>query len=141
LVSGAGQDAGQPRYKPADLAPVLPKLLEGLFGALGHSDSGENEYIMKCIMRVMSFMGKDVEPIAPVALSKLAEILLRVCNNPTQPAFNHYLFEAVAALIKDGKYSYIFKPYLFTLLVFCVDAAQLSDDVCACMCECVCVCV
>mmetsp|Transcript_40918 Transcript_40918/g.105829 ORF Transcript_40918/g.105829 Transcript_40918/m.105829 type:complete len:971 (-) Transcript_40918:235-3147(-) len=95
------KDAGQPRYKPGDLAPVLPKLLEGLFGALGHTDSGENEYLMKCIMRVLSFMGREIAPIAPVALNKLAEILLRVCNNPTQPAFNHYLFEAVAALIKD----------------------------------------
>ncbi len=27
-------------------------------------------------------------------------MLLQVCQNPTQPGFNHYLFESVAALIK-----------------------------------------
>ena len=97
------QDDGKLRYQPLDLAPVLPQLLERLFGALYHPDSSENEYLMKCIMRVLSFMGPDIKPVAPVALSKLSEILLRVCENPTQPAFNHYLFEAVAALIRHGE--------------------------------------
>ena len=27
---------------------------------------------------------------------------MRVIQNPTQPGFNHYLFESVAALIKQG---------------------------------------
>jgi len=95
------KDQEKLRFAPADLAPVLPKLLEGLFGALQHPDSGENEYVMKCIMRVVSFMGRDIAPFSSVALSKLAEILLRVCDNPKHPAFNHYLFEAVAALIRN----------------------------------------
>ncbi len=32
----------------------------------------------------------------------LAAMLLEVCKNPTQPGFNHYLFESVAALIRYG---------------------------------------
>ena len=32
----------------------------------------------------------------------LAAMLQRVCQNPTQPGFNHYLFESVAALIRNG---------------------------------------
>lgn len=27
---------------------------------------------------------------------------MRVITNPTQPGFNHYLFESVAALVKQG---------------------------------------
>ena len=27
---------------------------------------------------------------------------MRVIKNPTQPGFNHYLFESVAALVKQG---------------------------------------
>ena len=32
----------------------------------------------------------------------LAAMLLEVCKNPTQPGFNHFLFESVAALIRYG---------------------------------------
>lgn len=35
-----------------------------------------------------------------VCLQALAQKLLEVCKNPMQPVFSHYLFEAVAALIK-----------------------------------------
>ena len=35
-----------------------------------------------------------------MCLQRLAAMLLQVCQNPTQPGFNHYLFESVAALIK-----------------------------------------
>ena len=35
-----------------------------------------------------------------MCLQRLAAMLLEVCQNPTQPGFNHYLFESVAALIK-----------------------------------------
>ncbi len=29
-------------------------------------------------------------------------MLLAVCKNPTQPGFNHFLFESVAALVRHG---------------------------------------
>ena len=37
-----------------------------------------------------------------MALQALADRLMRVCENPQQPTFNHFLFESVAALIRFG---------------------------------------
>lgn len=37
-----------------------------------------------------------------MALTLLSAMLLAVCKNPTQPGFNHFLFESVAALIRFG---------------------------------------
>jgi exportin-2 (importin alpha re-exporter) len=42
----------------------------------------------------------QIAPVATLCLERLAAMLLQVCQNPTQPVFNHYLFESVAALIK-----------------------------------------
>jgi hypothetical protein len=59
----------------------------------------ENDYVMKCIMRVIS--SSSASQYAEGVLAQLTDILKTVCKNPTQPGFNHYLFEAVAALIKQ----------------------------------------
>ena len=42
----------------------------------------------------------QIAGVATMCLQRLAAMLLEVCLNPTQPGFNHYLFESVAALIK-----------------------------------------
>ena len=44
----------------ADLAPVLQPLLERLFAAFQLDDSHENEYVMKCVCRVIAFVGPEV---------------------------------------------------------------------------------
>ena len=47
----------------------------------------------------------QIAPAIPSCISALAGeqgILMRVIKNPTQPGFNHYLFESVAALVKQG---------------------------------------
>lgn len=44
----------------ADLSPYLSALLGKLFDALAMPDSGENEYLMRCIMQVISFVGPQV---------------------------------------------------------------------------------
>lgn len=44
--------------------------------------------------------GKTIAPVAPACLQQLSAQLLAVCANPTQPGFNHYLFESVAALVR-----------------------------------------
>ena len=44
----------------------------------------------------------QIAPVAAQALQALADRLMRVCENPQQPGFNHFLFESVAALIRYG---------------------------------------
>lgn len=59
------QDEGKPRFAVADLASQLEPLLSGLFGAFQKPESSENEYVMKCVMRVIAFVGKDVRSLFP----------------------------------------------------------------------------
>lgn len=87
------------RFLPEDLAPRLQQVLGNLFGSLEQPDSAENEYVMKCIVRVVTFMGPGMKPYAPTALAKLTATLGEVCKNPRSPGFNHYLFEAIAGLV------------------------------------------
>ena len=47
-------------------------------------------------------VGAQIAPVASLCLEQLAGMLLAVCANPTQPGFNHFLFESVAALIRHS---------------------------------------
>ncbi len=54
------QEDGKQRFHVQDLAPVLEPLLQALFSAFLKPDSAENEYVMRCIMRVIDFVGPEV---------------------------------------------------------------------------------
>lgn len=54
------QDDGQPRFTVADLQSQLQPLLSGLFGVFQIPESGENQYVMKCIARLITFIGPQV---------------------------------------------------------------------------------
>eukprot|EP00958_Prasinococcus_capsulatus_P029052 scaffold7246_cov410-Prasinococcus_capsulatus_cf.AAC.13 len=92
----------QLRFTPQDLAPAMSSMLTGLFGALQLPDSTENEYVMKTVMRCIMFMGVSFKEYAQLCLTELVKILQVVCKNPKQPGFNHYLFECIAALLKNA---------------------------------------
>ena len=88
------------------LAPLLPALFQALFavidGALakGGDAPWENEYVMKAVMRLLVVGQADVVPHAAVVTEKLCASLGRVCANPRNPKFNHYLFESLAVLVR-----------------------------------------
>ena len=84
-----------------DIAPYLQTLLEGLFTVLENANLPDNDYVMKCVMRVLVVIGPDVSPVTGLVLSKLILILSRVSRNPVNPYFNHYLFECIAILIRS----------------------------------------
>ncbi|KAI4303422.1 hypothetical protein MLD38_039056 [Melastoma candidum] len=92
-------EGGKARYNSLDIAPVLPAMMTNLFAALAISESEENQYVMKCIMRVLGLA--DITPqIAAPSIAGLTSILSEVCKNPKNPVFNHYLFESVAVLVR-----------------------------------------
>lgn len=92
--------AGNPLITQTVLAPYAEAVIGGLFTALTKPNSGENEYIMKAIMRSFSTLNEHTMPYMAVALPKLTEILTQVAKNPSKPHFNHYLFETIALSIK-----------------------------------------
>ncbi|XVF73012.1 hypothetical protein PTKIN_Ptkin12aG0167400 [Pterospermum kingtungense] len=92
-------EGGKARYTSADITPVVPVLMNNLFNALKFPESEENQYVMRCIMRVLGIADISGE-IAGPCIGGLTSILNEVCKNPKNPIFNHYLFESVAILIR-----------------------------------------
>lgn len=88
------------RLGAEQLEPMLQQLLTGLFGALKSRGSEENAYVMRAIMRVTVVAAERMAPFANVCIDALNNILGRVCANPTNPTFNHFLFETVASLVR-----------------------------------------
>ena len=63
------QEIGRPRFTPGDLSAHLSPLFENLFLAFQKPESAENEYLMKCVMRVITFVGTDVRPSYPLCIA------------------------------------------------------------------------
>lgn len=77
----------------------------------------KNEQLMKCalpfyvcqatiqerrigIMRVVITTRASLAPIFQPVLEHLVKIMTEVSKNPSNPKFNHYLFESVSALVR-----------------------------------------
>jgi len=88
-------------FNKENLAPHLGALFEGLFGVFENVELKENDYIMKAIMRVLNVAAETIVTVASTVLQKLTAALLRVCANPSNPRFNHYLMEAIATLLSQ----------------------------------------
>ena len=81
------------------LSPYLHPLFTSLFHVLDNKDLPANDYVMKCIMRILIMVGADVKPIAAMIMTSFTHALDRACKNPLNPQYNHYLFECLAVLI------------------------------------------
>ncbi|KAK4339410.1 hypothetical protein RND71_040872 [Anisodus tanguticus] len=92
-------DGTRARYTATDISPFLLVLMTNLFSAMEKPESEENQYIMKCIMRVLG-AAEISRDVASACITGLTNVLNRVCQNPKNPIFNHYLFESVAVLIR-----------------------------------------
>ncbi|KAJ8609040.1 hypothetical protein CTAYLR_008710 [Chrysophaeum taylorii] len=102
---------GTGKVSTADLQPHLTSLFEALFTVLepeqqkngkdaSSQSSWENEYAMKAIVRLLIVAETAVTPAAQIVTDKLTAALGRVCANPRNPKFNHYLFESLAVLVR-----------------------------------------
>ncbi|KAH7543014.1 exportin-2 [Ziziphus jujuba] len=92
-------EGGRARFNADDVSPFFISLRDNLFIAMKFPESEENQYVMKCIMRVLGVADVNGE-IAGRCIDRLKSILSEVCRNPKNPIFNHYLFESVAILVK-----------------------------------------
>ena len=102
-------------FTKTDLAPLLQNMLAALFSLIERDTSpeklAENAFLMRCIfaermslilglMRVMTVSRDTLEPFLQVSTQHLLGILGEISKNPSNPRFNHYLFESLAALIR-----------------------------------------
>jgi len=56
---------------------------------------------MKCITLALTRASQKVVPVHEFVVKKLTGILEVVARNPRQPHFNHYMFDAMASLVRS----------------------------------------
>ena len=82
---------------------AIETLLVNLFGSMEKGDDRsqvESAFAMKAIMRVVASAGPSISPYVSTCIEKLTTRVGEACANPGDPTFNHYMFEAIASLIR-----------------------------------------
>ncbi|GAV68224.1 CAS_CSE1 domain-containing protein/IBN_N domain-containing protein/Cse1 domain-containing protein [Cephalotus follicularis] len=121
-------EGGKARYTSADITPYMQVLMNHLLHALTFPESEENQYVMKCIMRVLGVVETSNEAASQCIIG-LTAILNAICQNPKNPLFNHYLFESVAVLIRRSCARDISLISIFEARLFPVLETILGNDV------------
>lgn len=97
-------DSGQPMIDQAFVLSQAGELLNHLFTLIEKNPQSaklqENEFLMRCVMRVLIVIREGVAPIADFVLVHLIKITQIIQENPSNPRFYYYLFEALGALIR-----------------------------------------
>jgi exportin-2 (importin alpha re-exporter) len=98
-------DKGQHLFTRADIQPYAKDLLEHLFALIEKDTSAtklqENEFLMRCIMRLLIVMKEGIlECGAENVLNHLISITNVIKENPSNPRFYYYHFEAIGALVR-----------------------------------------
>jgi exportin-2 (importin alpha re-exporter) len=90
-----------PRVSVDAIQPMVPAIFTNVFSHIVREDYPENEYLMRCVLRVVVVSRERIGSLTPQVIQSLTTILLRVCKNPANPTYNHYLFETVACLMRS----------------------------------------
>ena len=94
------QPQGGSMFVEADVAQFAQDLLTNLFAAMQRDDCGDNEYIMKAIMRVISVGRSSLAPVIAMVIEALSAKMLQLATNPGKARFNHYMFESMSCAVR-----------------------------------------
>jgi exportin-2 (importin alpha re-exporter) len=78
MVDVAGNSVSTLRIPRETLAPLCPEFIRILFGIMNTPGYRENEYLIKCVTRLVAQCGATILPIAGDILSNTTAILARV---------------------------------------------------------------
>ncbi len=96
---------GRPLIDPAQITPLSKDLLEHLFSLIEQDSAPEkiqeNEFLMRCVMRVLIVVKEGVLAITDTVLQHLVNITNIIYRNPSNPRFYYYHFESIGALIRQ----------------------------------------
>ncbi|CAJ2507313.1 Uu.00g084990.m01.CDS01 [Anthostomella pinea] len=99
-------DAGARIFGRADIEPFAKDLLDHLFKLVEKERSPakmqENEFLMRCIMRVLIVMNTGILPFVDMVLDHLVRITNVIKENPSNPRFYYFHFEALGAVVSCG---------------------------------------
>ncbi|KAG8818027.1 importin-alpha export receptor [Serendipita sp. 399] len=94
----------RPLMEPSDVTsiaqPAIEMLLTKMEGGKTPEKIAENEYLMKCVMRIIITTRDRLAAEHGAILNRIVAILGAVSRNPSNPNFNQYTFESVSALIR-----------------------------------------
>ncbi|BEJ11174.1 hypothetical protein CspHIS471_0105960 [Cutaneotrichosporon sp. HIS471] len=97
-------ESRQPLFTPVDVRPFAESALMALFGQIEKGATpekvAENDYLMKCVMRIIIIARGELAPQYEGVLDRLVNILGQISKNPSNPRFSQYSFESVSALIR-----------------------------------------
>ena len=103
------EDDHLPMIPRAELISLSSGLLEHLFSLIKKNvtpeRTQENEFLMKCVMRVLIVMREDMIAIYEYTLKNLIQITKEIQKNPSNPRFYYFHFEAIGALIRFTAHS------------------------------------
>ncbi|RVD83340.1 uncharacterized protein DFL_007732 [Arthrobotrys flagrans] len=94
----------KPLFAKEEIGPASGELLTRLLGLITRDARpekiAENEFLMRCVMRILIICREDAASHAETVLDNLIKITVEISKNPSNPRFNHYHFEALGALIR-----------------------------------------
>ncbi|KAK2751797.1 importin-alpha export receptor [Onygenales sp. PD_40] len=95
---------GQAVISSSWITPLAGELLEHIFQLIEKDPAPqkvqENEFLMRCVMRVLIVIKDGVIPLTESILQHFIKITQIICTNPSNPRFYYYHFEALGALIR-----------------------------------------
>ncbi|KAJ6438573.1 chromosome segregation protein Cse1 [Purpureocillium lavendulum] len=97
-------DAGNQMFPRVDIEPFAKDLLTHLFKLIEKETSPaklqENEFLMRCVMRILIVIKDGATHVLENVLTHLILITNVMKQNPSNPRFYYYHFEAMGALVR-----------------------------------------
>ncbi|KAL8771323.1 MAG: hypothetical protein Q9209_003228 [Squamulea sp. 1 TL-2023] len=114
----------------ADVSPLSAQLLQHLFQLIERDPEPaklqENEFLMRCVMRVVIVIRDGVVPVTDNVLEHFTKITQIISSNPANPRYYYYHFEALGAFIRFAARS---QPEKFENGLYPVFLNVLENDV------------
>ncbi|KAJ5563991.1 CAS/CSE C-terminal [Penicillium frequentans] len=121
---------GQPVIPPTEITPLANDLLEHIFQLIQRDPAPqkvqENEFLMRCVMRVLVVIREGVVPYTDVVLQRFITITQIISSNPSNPRFYYFFFEAMGAFVR---YAAPANPDKLEQALYAPFAAILQNDV------------
>ncbi|KAI8901692.1 Cse1-domain-containing protein [Globomyces pollinis-pini] len=97
------KEGSKPMFSEAEMAPISNGILTKLFDLIQRGQTpeklAENDYLMKCVLRVVVCTRGELLPSVTLILDRLTYIIREISKNPSNPKFNHYTFECLSAVV------------------------------------------
>ncbi|GKT84555.1 chromosome segregation protein [Colletotrichum tofieldiae] len=97
-------DSGKAMFPREDIQPFAKDLLDHLFKLIEKERTPaklqENEFLMRCVMRILIVLKDGAAPLVEGVLTHLVAITNMIKQNPSNPRFYYYHFEALGALVR-----------------------------------------